>query len=102
MTHGRGKSDSAIVTGKPTNKAERSAAEPVEPRAEAAGEWEPAKHGPDTEPGSRVTGTGAHTTHRENIAKRRYTPEVGAIPPKAVASSKISSRILGTRLILTR
>jgi RNA-directed DNA polymerase len=37
MTHGRGKSDSAIVAGKPTNKAERSAAEPVEPRAEAAG-----------------------------------------------------------------
>ena len=37
MMHGRGKSDSAIVAGKPTNKAERSAAEPVEPRAEAEG-----------------------------------------------------------------
>src|SRR5258705_1671651 len=37
MTHGRGESDSAIVAGKPTNKAERSAAEPVEPRAEAEG-----------------------------------------------------------------
>jgi len=35
--HGRGKSDSAIVAGKPTNNAERSAAEPVEPRAEAKG-----------------------------------------------------------------
>ena len=33
MMHGRGKSDSAIVAVKPTNKAERSAAEPVEPRA---------------------------------------------------------------------
>ena len=30
MMHGRGESDSAIVAGKPTNKAERSAAEPVE------------------------------------------------------------------------
>jgi RNA-directed DNA polymerase len=33
MMHDRGKSDSAIVAAKPTNKAERSAAEPVEPRA---------------------------------------------------------------------
>ena len=37
MTHERGKSGSAIVAVKPTNKAERSAAEPVEPRAEAKG-----------------------------------------------------------------
>jgi hypothetical protein len=37
MMHGGGKSDSAIVAVKPTNKAERSAAEPVEPRAEAKG-----------------------------------------------------------------
>jgi RNA-directed DNA polymerase len=37
MTHGRGESDSAIVAVKPTNKAEPSAAEPVEPRAEAEG-----------------------------------------------------------------
>ena len=33
MMHGHEKSDSVIVAGKPTNKAERSAAEPVEPRA---------------------------------------------------------------------
>ena len=37
MMHGREKSDFAIVAVKPTNKAERSAAEPVEPRAEAKG-----------------------------------------------------------------
>src|ERR1700681_3505555 len=37
MMHGRGKSDEAIVALKPANKAERSAAEPVEPRAEAKG-----------------------------------------------------------------
>ena len=37
MMYGRGESDSAIVAEKPTNKAERSAAEPVEPRAEAKG-----------------------------------------------------------------
>src|SRR6202163_3592875 len=37
MMNGRGKSDSAIVAVKPTNKAERSAAEPVEPRAGTKG-----------------------------------------------------------------
>jgi group II intron reverse transcriptase/maturase len=37
MTHEREKSDSAIVARKPTNNAEQSAAEPVEPRAEAEG-----------------------------------------------------------------
>jgi len=37
MMHALEKSDSAIVAGKPTNKAERSATEPVEPRAETKG-----------------------------------------------------------------
>src|SRR5256885_8174134 len=37
MMHGHEKSRSAIVAGKPTNKAERSAAEPVERRAETKG-----------------------------------------------------------------
>jgi len=37
MMHGRGKSDEAIVAVKPANKADSSAAEPVERRAEAKG-----------------------------------------------------------------
>src|SRR5271166_6563943 len=37
MMHGREKSDPSIVAGKPTNKAERSAAEPVARRAGATG-----------------------------------------------------------------
>src|SRR5262249_649916 len=37
MMHGRGKSDSAIVAAKQPNNAERSAAEPGEPRREARG-----------------------------------------------------------------
>src|SRR5512139_2387300 len=37
MMHGHERSDSATVAGKPTNKAERSAAELVEPRAETKG-----------------------------------------------------------------
>jgi RNA-directed DNA polymerase len=37
MMHGRGKSDTAIVAWKPANKADLSAAESVEPRAETKG-----------------------------------------------------------------
>src|SRR6185369_9777252 len=37
MMHGPEESDSVVVAGKPTNKAERSAAEPVEPRAGTEG-----------------------------------------------------------------
>ena len=37
MMHEPEKSDSVVVAAKPTNKAERSAAEPVEPRAETKG-----------------------------------------------------------------
>ena len=37
MMNRRGKSDSAIVAGKPTNKAGQLAAESAEPRAEAEG-----------------------------------------------------------------
>src|SRR4029077_15601739 len=37
MMHAHEKSDSVIVAGKPTNKAERSATEPVEPRTETKG-----------------------------------------------------------------
>ena len=55
MMHGRGESDSAIVAGKPTNKAERSAAEPVEPRAEAKGNASQQKHGPGPEPGTIIS-----------------------------------------------
>src|SRR5258708_8708364 len=58
MMHDREKSDSAIVAGKPTNKAVPTAAEPVEPRAGAKGN---AKHAPDTETGARVTGAGTRT-----------------------------------------
>src|SRR5450830_1495851 len=44
-------------------------------------EWYPAgPHSPLRRvPGNRVTGAGAHTARRENIAKRRQSPEVGAV-----------------------
>jgi RNA-directed DNA polymerase len=55
MMHGRGKSDLAIVAVKPANNAERSAAEPVEPRAGAKGNGEPAKHASGAVSGSSVS-----------------------------------------------
>ena len=61
MMNRRGKSDSAIVAGKPTNKAGQLAAESVEPMAEAEGECEPAKHAPGVGPEKRDTGAGAHS-----------------------------------------
>src|SRR5271170_5835373 len=41
------------------------------------GECEPAKHGPDTEPGNRVTGAGAHTAS----SKAKKEGEVHRAPP---------------------
>jgi len=61
MMYGHEKSDPAIVAVKPTNKAERSAAELAEPRAGTEGECGLAKHAPDSAPGSRVTSAGTHT-----------------------------------------
>src|SRR6516225_9144416 len=61
MTYGCGKSDSAILAGKPTNKAEQSAAESVERRVEAKGNTgqQSTYRAQDRE--SVVTGAGPHT-----------------------------------------
>src|ERR1700687_2585183 len=75
MMHGREKSDPAIVAVKPANNAERSAAEPAEPRAGAEGNV--GQHGPGTEPGNRVTGAGTHTAS----SKAREEGEVHHAPP---------------------
>ena len=80
MMHGYEKSDPAIVAVKPANKAERSAAELLERRGDRGGSA-PAKHALDSEPGSRVTGAGAHTA-----SIRRHTPEVGAVCGKAACT----------------
>ena len=69
MMHEREKSDPAVVAVKPTNKAERSAAEPVEPRAGAEGKCGPAQHGPGSVPAKRVTGAGAHTASSPSFTR---------------------------------
>src|SRR6516162_981203 len=66
MMHGHEKSDSVIVAAKPANKAEQSAAEPVEPRAGTKGNAsQQSTCVPDAEPGKRVTSAGAHTEDRK-------------------------------------
>ena len=81
MMHGCGESDSAIVAAKPTNKAERSAAEPVERRAEAKG-----NAGQQSTGRTQSRGTVSQALERIRhfascIAKCRHTPEVGAVCP---------------------
>ena len=77
MMHGHEKSDSAIVAGKPTNKAERSAAELVEPRAETKGNAGQQRTRRTQCRHKRVTGAGTHTEIH------RHTPKVGAACGKA-------------------
>ena len=77
MMHGRGKSDEAIVAVKPANKAERSAAELVERRAEAKGN---ARHQSMLRTLCRVqhvTGDRPHAYHR--VSDGAFGPEVGAV-----------------------
>ena len=61
MMHGPEKSDSVIVAVKPTNKAERSAAELVEPRTGTKGNAGQLRTSRTQRRTARVTGAGAHT-----------------------------------------
>jgi hypothetical protein len=84
MMHGHEKSRSAIVAVKPTNKAERPAAEPVERRAEAEGNGRPAQHAPGTVPGTRAPGAGLHTAqHRRRYP--RWEPYAGKLHVRVCA-----------------
>ena len=77
MMHGRGKSDEAIVAVKPANKAERSAAELVERRAEAKGN---ARHQSMLRTlcrGSACHRRWPHAYHR--VFDDAFGPEVGAV-----------------------
>src|SRR5215470_3180957 len=64
MMYVRETSDSAIVAGKPTNKAVLTAAEPVERRAGAKGNASQQSTGRAQNRTNRVTGAGAYTVSR--------------------------------------
>src|SRR6266446_1421996 len=91
--HGREKSDSAIVAGKPTNKAGQPAAEPVEPRAEAKGN---ASQQRTRRTQSRVSVSHALERIRQTGTKKtlcRHTPEVGEAMGRAAEVVAPSSSI---------
>src|SRR5215510_2832724 len=80
MMHGREKSDSAIVAVKPTNKAERSAAEPVERRAEAEGNA--SQQSTDRAQNRETVSQALERVRRAaRSASRRHPPKVGAVCP---------------------
>src|SRR3974390_1919482 len=94
MMHGHEKSSCAIVAVKPTNKVEhtvaeqsateQTAAEPMEPRAEAEGNGRPAQHAPGTVPGTRAPGAGLHTAqHRRGYP--RWEPYAGKLQVRVCA-----------------
>jgi hypothetical protein len=71
MMHGRERSDSAIVAGKPTNKAGQPAAEPVEPRVEAKGN---ASQQRTRRTQSRVSVSHALERIRQSVRKKKASP----------------------------
>src|SRR6516225_8900123 len=86
MMHDREKSDSAIVAGKPTNKAVPTAAESVEPRVEAKGN---ASQQSTHRTQSRVSVSHALERIRQTVTKKtlcRHTPKVGAECPNGARS----------------
>src|SRR6266702_1381921 len=86
MMHEREKSDPAIVAVKPANNAERSAAEPVEPRAGAKGN---AKQHSTCRAQYRVSVSQALERIRQ---VRRHSPEVGAVCGKAARTDLCGGR----------
>jgi hypothetical protein len=80
MMHGREKSDSAIVAGKPTNKAVLTAAESVERRAGAKGNAsQQSTH--RTQSRERASQALERVRRAARSAFRRHTPKVGAVCP---------------------
>ena len=76
MMHGRGKSDEAIVAVKPANKAERSAAELVEPRAGTEGSVCRLSTRRTQRRISVIQGVGLHTAANWCLSKRRQWQKV--------------------------
>jgi hypothetical protein len=88
MMHGHGKSDEAIVAMKPANKAEQSAAELVERRAEAKGNasQQSTRRTPSRESVTQALERIRQVAKAWSLAKpaiRRHSPKVGAVCGKA-------------------
>src|SRR3979490_1024322 len=86
MMHEREKSDPTVVAVKPVNNAERSAAEPVEPRAGAKGNAEQHSTG-----GAQYRVSVSQALERIRQV-RRHSPEVGAVCGKAARTDLCGGR----------
>ena len=75
--HASGESDGSIVPQKQANKADVSAAEPVEGRGPTKGNDLPVEHAPDTEPGPRDRGLPG--VREGASAAYRHVPEGRAV-----------------------
>src|SRR5258708_20625544 len=87
MMHEREKSDLAIVAVKRANKAERSAAEPVEPRAGTKG-----NAGQHSTPRTQSWTSVSQALERIRQV-RRHSPEVGAVCGKAARTDLCGGRL---------
>jgi hypothetical protein len=85
MMHGHEKSDLAIVAMKPANKAKEAHCGAIcrgersgvgRAKGGGQGEYAPAKHALDSEPGSRAKGAGAYTARRA-VTHLRQEPYAG-------------------------
>jgi len=89
MMHGPGKSDSAIVAAKPTNKAGQPAAEPVERRAGAEGNasQQSTRRAQNRESVTQVLERIRHVTlqRKESFASLTHARWLGVNSPKARA-----------------
>src|SRR6516225_7904907 len=105
MMNERGKSDPAVVATKLANKAERSAAEPVEPRAGTKGNANQ-QHTGRTQSRETVSQVLARIRQTARTAICRHSPEVGAVCGKAARTDLCGGRgaisvptatVMGTR-----
>src|SRR6516165_3013784 len=87
MMYGHEKSDPAIVAVKPTNKAERSAAELVEPRAGTKG-----NAGQQSTRRTQCRISVSQALDRIRLIHCRHTPEVGAVCGKAARTDLCGGR----------
>src|SRR5215471_16772596 len=91
MMNERGKSDPAVVAAKLANKAERSAAEPVEPRAGTKGNANQ-QHPGRTQRRETVSQVLARIRQTARPAICRHSPEVGAVCGKAARTDLCGGR----------
>src|SRR5262249_41420202 len=89
MMHGREKSDSAIVAGKPTNKTERSVAEPVERRVGAEGNAN--RQSTDR---AQNRATVSQALERIRKAATAVTPKVGAVCENSARTDLCGGRLV--------